>query len=97
MPTGQKDIPLEDQLKSITATLNEVWARYDKACASFDARGQQLLKAEARAEKAEFTLGRIFEWTAQYGEQLIPHAPYHDSYGDGMQAAKEQIKRILGA
>lgn len=38
-------------------------------------------------------VGRLVQWTRTYGAALCPPGP--DTYGEGVRAAKDQVRRIL--
>lgn len=42
-------------------------------------------------------LGRLTDWCFRYGDALKPTAGSADSFGDGMRAAKEQVRALLDA
>lgn len=46
-------------------------------------------------DQARTVLGRISQWTFEYGAQLCP--PGVDSYGEGMRDAKAAVSRMLRA
>lgn len=44
-------------------------------------------------DENEKRLGMVWNWAHQYGAALKP--PGADTYGEGMRAAKDQVKRLL--
>ncbi len=49
---------------------------------------------KARAEERE-KLSRLADWADSYGSNLCPRSGMADSFGDGMRAAKNDVKSIL--
>lgn len=50
---------------------------------------------EERLSAYEALASRLSEWALEHGEALKPRAGDADSFGDGMRAAKREIKQIL--
>lgn len=50
---------------------------------------EEILELIAASEK----LDRLGEWTNTYGASLVPCGA--DTYGEGMRAAKDQVRRII--
>lgn len=50
-----------------------------------------------RATANERLRATLSDWCVQYGSALCPTAGSADSFGDGMRAAKDQVRRILAA
>ncbi len=44
---------------------------------------------------AEDALGRLREWTDRYGAELCPGPGRADTYGEGVRASKDQVRRLL--
>lgn len=55
--------------------------------------GQQDADKELAACHA--VLSRLDQWTHEFGAALCQSGGYHDSHGDGIRNAKEQVSRIL--
>lgn len=49
----------------------------------------------ARLEEMDDILGRLVEWTHEYGKSLCPTGA--DTYGEGVRACKRQVANIIGA
>ena len=92
MPIDQGPDPtFKEQLETTKAYLKEMTERCDKAYADCDERGVEIARLRV---KYEATLNKIFQWTTKYGEALCPKGR-PDSFGEGMRAAKEQVKALL--
>lgn len=52
-----------------------------------------MARLDQRAERAEARLGRIVEWSHQYGRALCPPEP--DTYGEGVRDAKGQVLDLV--
>lgn len=57
----------------------------------------QLHDARRERDEARGLLGRIGDWTHQFGAALCPTAGSADSFGDGMREAKRQVATIVAA
>lgn len=64
-----------------------------------DVMWQELVRerdaARSEAEQLQERLARINEWADTYGAALSPSAGSADTFGDGIRAAKKQIKALL--
>jgi hypothetical protein len=69
----------------------------DLALAQQRADAAELRAAEIGAElrQRDVALGRIAQWTHEFGAALKPRRA--DTYGEGMRDAKEQVARIIDA
>ena len=53
-----------------------------------------LKKMSERCDRAELTLSNLYQWTTEYGKALCP-GDNADTFGEGIHAAKEQVRRLL--
>lgn len=52
-------------------------------------------RLRARLRETEDILGRLVEWTHEYGKSLCPTGV--DTYGEGVRACKRQVSNIIDA
>jgi len=86
---------IKENLKAIQLAFDNAHERYHNTCSALDSKKLHIKELQDRLREVDIVLGRIVEWTTEFGEELIPHAPYTDSYGDGVRACKERIQRII--
>lgn len=73
------------QLKRIADSLEKI----------ADNKGTDPLENIADSKEKDEKLSRLGDWVLEYGENLKPTAGSADTFGDGMRAAKSQVKNIL--
>jgi hypothetical protein len=86
-----------DHIADLERQLADLRAALDPSAGAFldrlELANKRIHAVEADNERLRGVLGRVIDWTHQYGAALCP-GTRPDTFGEGMREAKEQIKRL---
>ncbi|MBP9863663.1 MAG: hypothetical protein KBD62_37300 [Kofleriaceae bacterium] len=86
-----------DHRRALLAERDALGRSLDASASTVALLSEQVGRAEKDRDEARGLLGRIGDWTHQFGAALCPTAGSADSFGDGMREAKRQVATIVAA